>query len=356
MSLTRTGRRWRFFQQTSMGFGAALWVTHHSCTFTVAGNYSIDGVAYQGQQIVDVFANDETTGASEKIATTNTDGVGDYSVTVPDNTRFYSVTGRGTTGAGAAGYPSPAPAGPPSVRSVGVAVSGIGAVTPAWPRHEIYDIALLICESNSGEAVSLSAPEGFVEIADSPQDSTGSRLTMFWCRASSSTMTSPTVADPGDHVVAQIIVIKGCVRTGNPWDVTAGDTAATSTAVSVPGDTTTVGNCLVLAVTTSGQDSTTPQITDTTWANSSLDAFRAYVATNVADGGGGGFYVAAGVKESAGAYSASTATLSNTSTQGRISIALKPYAPSAGNFDLVAYTSGPAGGGGYAYGRVVNGC
>jgi hypothetical protein len=96
-----------------------------------------------------------------------------------------------------------------SYQALGAAIAGTGAVSPVWPAHNINDIALLFVESTGGQAVTLSTPAGFTEITNSPQatgtGTNGTRLTVFWARATSNAMPTPTVADAGDHVYARIV-------------------------------------------------------------------------------------------------------------------------------------------------------
>ena len=51
-----------------------------------------------------------------------------------------------------------------------------------------------------GEAATLSTPAGFVQVTNSPQftgaGTAGTRITVFWARATSTSMAAPTVADP----------------------------------------------------------------------------------------------------------------------------------------------------------------
>ena len=112
----------------------------------------------------------------------------------------------------------------PDYRAAGSAVGSTGAVSPAWPAHAINDIALLFIESCGGQAANLTTPAGFAAITNSPQSTgggaTGTRLTVYWARATSTAMAAPTVGDPGDHVYARIITYRGVVNTGSPWDIT----------------------------------------------------------------------------------------------------------------------------------------
>jgi hypothetical protein len=223
--------------------------------------------------------------------------------------------------------------------SAGLLVSGVGDVVPGLPPGtRLNDILLLFVES-ANEAV--SAPAGWTATADSPQGTgtgggtTATRLSVFWKRATA-TETAPTVTDPGDHAIAQILAFRGCVDSGNPWDVTSGDVAAAATtAVSIPGDTTTVVNCLVVLAVSNATDTATPQTSG--YANADLVNLTERTDRNSTQGNGGGFAVITGEKAAIGAYGATTATLATSSVQGRISIALKPalitWSASAGSIN-----------------------
>lgn len=218
----------------------------------------------------------------------------------------------------------------PDFVAAGTAVShSTTTVAPTWPTHEAGDVALLICESSAAEAVTLTDAQGFVEADDSPQASAtatlDSRLTVFWCRATGTSMAAPTVADPGNHILAQILTFRGCVDSGDPYNVTAGEAlGAEDTAVSVPGGTTTVDNCLVVVICSSGRDLLSTAAFGG-WTNADLVDVTEIADVHVNDGNGGGFGAACGVKETAGLFGATTANaLGVTTGQGRIMIALKP--------------------------------
>src|SRR4030095_16478763 len=131
----------------------------------------------------------------------------------------------------------------------GAKIEGTGNVAPLLPdNRQLNAIRLLFVES-ANEVV--STPSGWTITADSPQGTgtgggtTSTRISVFWKRVVG-TEVAPVITDPGDHVIAQIHAFRGCIDSGNPWDVTSGDVDAVgSTSVSIPGDTTTVANCLV---------------------------------------------------------------------------------------------------------------
>jgi len=143
----------------------------------------------------------------------------------------------------------------PAYQAAGTQQSGTGAVSPPWPAHAVGDVALLFVETTGGQAATLSTPAGFVEVTNSPQatggGTNGTRITVFWARATSTSMPTPTVGDPGNHAYARILTYRGVVVTGDPWDVTGGGVKVTaSTSVTVTGVTTTVAEEALAAITT----------------------------------------------------------------------------------------------------------
>lgn len=225
---------------------------------------------------------------------------------------------------------SPSGASAPTFQALGTAVSGTGAVTAAWPAHAIGDIALLFVESAGGEAVTLSTPATFVAVPGSPQSigttTAGTRLSVFWARATSTTMASAVVADPGNHVYARIVTYRGVVASGNPWNVTGG---GTDSSLAVSGVTTTVANTLVVQAASRDDDSAAVAFSAQTNANLSGIAVRSDAGTT--SGSGGGFAVWDGGKASAGATGNTTVTraVTTTSVVGNpfLTIALKPFTP-----------------------------
>jgi hypothetical protein len=215
---------------------------------------------------------------------------------------------------------------PPWFQAAGAAQSGTGAVSPAWPAHQIDDIALLFVESAGGQAATLSTLAGFVAVLNSPQatgaGTAGTRITVFWARATSAAMATPTVADPGDHVYAQIITYRGIIATGDPWDVTGGGVkAVASTSVTVTGVTTTVADTLIVQTVARDNDSAAAGFSAQTNANLTGIAERSDAGTN--SGNGGGLGVWDGVMAAAGTTGNSTATVTS-SINAFLTIALKP--------------------------------
>jgi hypothetical protein len=156
------------------------------------------------------------------------------------------------------------------------------------------------------------------------------RLTVFWCRATSNAQAAPSVSPSGagasgtrDHSHAYISVWRGCIATGNPWDVTATSSNATaSTSVSAPAVTTTVADCAVLNIITRDNDSAAAAFS--AWANASLAGYAELADTGTANGNGGGIGLASGTRATAGAVVAAAATCSASVARASATIALKP--------------------------------
>jgi hypothetical protein len=216
----------------------------------------------------------------------------------------------------------------PTYQAAGTAQSGTGAITVAWPTHLAGDIALLFVESCGGQAVTLTTPAGFANVLNSPQytgtGTAGTRITVFWCRATSSSMSSPIVGDPGNHVYGRILTFRGVTTTGNPWDVTAGGTKATASGTTTFGTvTTSVNNDLIVLAASRDNDSTAAAWTDASWTNTNLSSLTERQDGGTTSGNGGGVGVATGVKSTAGAIGSSTATVTS-SVDGHMTIALQP--------------------------------
>jgi hypothetical protein len=215
----------------------------------------------------------------------------------------------------------------PTFQAAGTAASGTGAVSPAWPAHLTDDVALLFIETGGNEVASFSNAQGFVEVTSSPQftgtTAAGTRLTVYWARATSNAMPAPTISDAGDHVYAQIITYRNVIGTGNPWDVLVGGVkAATSTSLTVTGVTTTVADTLIVQAASRETDANGAQFSAQTNATLTSIAERSDAGTT--SGNGGGFAVWDGKMAAVGATGSTTATLSTTAVNAFMTIALKP--------------------------------
>lgn len=201
------------------------------------------------------------------------------------------------------------------------ASSGSGLVN-VIPEHRANDIIVIELGSNGTTPYGVPTGTGgtWAQFTNSPQQDAGSGLNSryqgFWIRASgTNSVGTGTIADIGGDGGKQSIpyVIRGCRTTGNPFEATAGATAATSTTVTCPA-VTTLGTNRLITATVSGQiDSVDAQIT--AWANANLTDLKEEFDTWTNTGTGFGLAMASGVMPTANDTGATTATAGTTTTQ-----------------------------------------
>lgn len=215
----------------------------------------------------------------------------------------------------------------PSVVAVGTVASGTGNITPGLPAGWTDDDILILAVETENQVA--SPPAGWASVnGGTVIVATGvvTRLTVLWRRAVAGDA-APTVTDPGDHAIGRIIAVRGCVAIGNPWTVTASATELVAdTSVSIPGATTTVPDCLVLAMFSTGTDVTsTAHVTG--WANADLATVTEWMDDWTSSGLGGGLGMCSGEKAVAGVYGATTATVGTGNFKALMSIALASVGP-----------------------------
>ena len=212
------------------------------------------------------------------------------------------------------------------IHTIGTLESSSSPISPAWPSHQSGDIAFLIVENSGATLIDLTVPAGFVQMPDSPTPSGGSRQTrqsVYWCRATTGSMSAPTIADSGNHQGAYIVVVRGAIETGNPYDVTSASfetTAGTSHTFTTV--TTTVDDCLILLSITRENDSATAEYS--AFTNANLTGLAEYFDLGHTVGKGGGFGLGSGVMATAGATGTSTVTSVNTVENTVMTIAVLP--------------------------------
>lgn len=217
----------------------------------------------------------------------------------------------------------------PSVVAVGAATSSLSAITPALPAGiAAGDVLITVAECEGVTAPgAYTLPAGWAHVTGSPvQEGTNTRLWVIW-RLYDGVLTAPSLGDSGDHNVGQMIAIRGCPTTGNPWDVVGAATSATSsTAVTMPGCTTTVANTLVLEIISTGADIATGQFSTVT--NAAYTSITGQINNWTTSGNGGGVGVVSATKATAGATGQSTATLTTAATKAMMTLALRDAATS----------------------------
>lgn len=219
-------------------------------------------------------------------------------------------------------------AAPSYVSSLG----GVGTASPVaatLPGSIVQnDIIVLAVEDDRGADVVAS---GWTEFTSSPQNATAdTQLTCLWRRYQTGDGNA-SITGFSNHALWRTIAIRGCSTTGDPYDVTSGynNGGVASASIVIPGATTTVAECLILAITADGVDASGGRVTDGTWANADLTNITDRVDFGTTTGNGGGLAAATGEKAAAGAYGNTTATYVSSRRHGAMTIAFKPPLPDA---------------------------
>jgi hypothetical protein len=219
---------------------------------------------------------------------------------------------------------------PVFVSPAGTAVNwtGTGNQAVAWPAHQAGDIGLLFIESTGGQAATLAVAQGFTAVTNSPQNTgagtAGTRISVFWARATSASMASPEVSiATGDHGHAVILVYRNVISVGNPWGTNpvGGTKGTASTSVTVTGLTTSINYALVVQAVSRDNDSAAAAFSAQT--NGNLSAIAERYDGGTISGNGGGLGIWEGLNATDDAIGNTTATVTS-SVNAFITIELVP--------------------------------
>src|SRR4051812_45019299 len=90
------------------------------------------------------------------------------------------------------------------------------------------DIAVFLSENPNGANPVLTALQAFVEFPSSPQatgvaeDVAATKLSGYWARNPSGGLVAPTIGAQVDHFCTGALAVRGCIKSGNPWNAMAG--------------------------------------------------------------------------------------------------------------------------------------
>lgn len=216
----------------------------------------------------------------------------------------------------------------PTYQATGTLVHGTtGGISPAWPTHAAGDIAFLIVESPGPQNVTLTTPAGFKPLTYGlgTAQSGGTRLTVWWCRATSSSMSSPTVTPAADHSDAAIVTVRGAIADGDPVEVFGyTNKSSASTSVTWPAVTTRTNDCLILNIGSRDNDAAGAALSAS--ANASLSGVAEGLDDGTTDGNGGGLFTVSGTLATAGSSGSTTATVTS-SQNSLLTLGIRSQAP-----------------------------
>lgn len=221
----------------------------------------------------------------------------------------------------------------PTPQAVGTPVADSAAISVPWPAHQANDIGLLFVNTRGHQPLT-TTPAGWTDLPSSPQQSQTEvladdvSLAGFWRRAAGSSESDAAVADTGDYQHGLIVTFRGCVTTGDPWDIERGESnPSNTTSFSFSGDSTNISDTLVVVAVGVGDDATLSG-----WANASLAGVAEMAESTSTVSTDSGITVATGTKATAGVFGATIATISEAEEWGALLLALKAEGAGSGEY------------------------
>jgi hypothetical protein len=212
-----------------------------------------------------------------------------------------------------------------SVEGAGAASANQAAITPAFHASSAAgDIMIGVGESVGNEAYVV--PTGWAHVLGSPVNiDTTTRLTVIWRRFVGGD-TAPSWGDSGNHNIGRILTVRGCVTTGNPWDVTptVSPDATLNVTATWPAVTTVTDECLILFIIATGRDLGTTANLGALTGGTGLTSITERMDDWSALGTGGGFGMVSAVKATAGSTGAPTATMGTNEPRAMMTLPLRP--------------------------------
>ena len=215
----------------------------------------------------------------------------------------------------------------PFFQTTGAQIASIGtSVNVVWPTHIVNDIGLVVIET-SGNSADLTPPAGWAALPGTPvtdvATTAGSKLHVWWKRAASSAEAAVATGAGTDHIIARLYTFRGCVTTGNPWNViTTGTKTTASTTATIPSLTTTWDDTLITMIVGRPDDSSSISHFGVP-VNANLTSLAERLESGTVNGNGGGFVLSTGIKALSGATGTSTLTKTVSTTDTYVVLALK---------------------------------
>jgi hypothetical protein len=218
---------------------------------------------------------------------------------------------------------------PPTVVAVGTADNAVaGGWNPGLPAGwQQDDILLIVVENTGGEGTIAATGYAHVSSDGTPVSpvvqGVNTQLSVLWKRAGASE-SGPAVTGPVDHALTQMIAVRGCPLSGNPWNmVGVGSEATSDTSALWPGVVTTVADTLVLEIIASSQDSATAPLGATPLTNGNYASITTRMNVGIATGNGGAIGLVSATFAGTGATGQSTGTLQVAGFKALMTLAMR---------------------------------
>lgn len=197
-----------------------------------------------------------------------------------------------------------------------------GTPNPTLPSATATDDIILLFYQDQNDGAP-ATPTGWTAKANDNINGVG--LYLFWRRADGTANDNPTLNDSGTYNAARLLVIRGCVKSGDPFDFVATNTVG-SGAATFPGGTTTDDGCLIIDYVANDTDSADAGTTSYSAHSNMIEGrYMPYLSAGWVSFGGGGCGGGAAVLPEAGATGQSTCTFgAGGSSKVVMTMALKP--------------------------------
>jgi hypothetical protein len=205
----------------------------------------------------------------------------------------------------------------PTYIGKGAANGTNGAAVASYPAGiSAGDLLVLVAQTDQND--SITTPAGWTLLISVTSTECDLRVyTKFHTTGS-----SVTISWSGDHIVYQVLGFRD-VKASAPIDAsTTGNHTGLGSNVNIPGVSTTLANCLVLAMV--AHDIATNGSVVSNWANGNLSEATELTDVSSTIGWDGGFGIYAGYKLTAGAVGTTTASLTQAKKRAYACLALAP--------------------------------
>lgn len=198
----------------------------------------------------------------------------------------------------------------PTFVAIGSFQASFGGISLTAPAHVANDVGVVVYGGRGSDVP--ATPSGWTALGTvGTLSGTDPLLQVFWRRAASSADLDVAIADAGNHNHGAVLVFRGCPTGSAPIALLgSGNTQTATTAASITGQTSTQNNSLIMGVLSHSFDSATPDLSGG-FTNGDLTSITTRFSDATDAGSGNGLYGFTGLKATAGAFGATTATLSN---------------------------------------------
>lgn len=202
-------------------------------------------------------------------------------------------------------------------------VTSLGDAATPWPTHVVGDVALLWTTSDSAIFPGLTTAAGFTYVTDFVDTVNNRTVALYWHRATSTSMSTPTVGAHSSETVVNTIIVtyRGCISSGTPYELyNSGTVNGTDITVSHASGTS-VANVLNVDLVAISEAIGIPSA----WTNASLSSVTNRYSDGYPSPPVGSIHVTDGGKAVAGSLGTTTANAGGgTMTTLAVSVALKP--------------------------------